>query len=91
MEHTHDHEHNRKPIINRLSRAQGHLAAVKKMAEEDRDCEELIVQLEAVISALKNTQKLILEDHIKHCIVHAVMDGDLDKIDELNKAIDKML
>ena len=85
------HEHDRKPVINRLSRAIGHLNSVKKMVEDGRDCSEVIIQLEAVSSALRNTEKIILEDHITHCIVDAVKSGDMSKVEELNKAIDKML
>ncbi|MDY5440191.1 MAG: metal-sensing transcriptional repressor [Eubacteriales bacterium] len=85
------HEHDRKPVINRLSRAIGHLSSVKKMVEDGRDCDEVLVQLEAVASAIRSTEKIILEDHIKHCIVDAVRSGDMERVDELNKAIDKLL
>ena len=55
--HTHSHEHTR-AVVNRLSRAIGHLEAVKRMAEEERDCSELLVQLAAVRSALTSTGKV---------------------------------
>lgn len=84
------HQHDSKPVINRLSRAVGHLNAVKTMVEEGRDCLEVVIQLEAVKSAINNTAKLILKEHIEHCIVDAVREGDLKQIDELNKAIDRL-
>lgn len=86
MEH-HGHAQ-RQTVINRLSRAIGHLEAVKRMAEEGRDCPELLIQLAAVRSAIDNTGKLILKDHISHCIVEAVETGDRKAIDNLNTAID---
>lgn len=88
--HTHSHEHTR-AVVNRLSRAIGHLEAVRRMAEEGRDCSELLVQLAAVRSALNATSRTILKDHIEHCIVDAVEHGDQETLDELNRAIDRML
>ena len=78
-------------VINRLSRAIGHLEAVKRMAEEGRDCSELLVQLAAVRSALNATSRIILKDHIAHCIVDAVEHGDQETLEALNRAIDRMM
>lgn len=90
--HTHTHTHqNTKAVVNRLSRAIGHLESVKKMVEEGRDCAEVLIQLSAVTSALKNTGKVILHDHIEHCIVDAVESGDHQAIEDLNKAIDQWM
>ena len=88
--HTHSHEHTR-AVVNRLSRAIGHLEAVKRMAEEGRDCSELLVQLAAVRSALNATSRIILKDHIAHCIVDAVEHGDQETLEALNRAIDRMM
>ena len=88
--HVHTHEHT-KAVINRLARASGHLEAVKRMVEEGKDCSEVLIQLSAVISALNNTGKVILKDHIAHCIVDAVETGDQSAIEKLNKAIDGMI
>ena len=73
--HTHSHQHahqQTKAVLNRISRAQGHLEAVRKMIERGEDCAEVLVQLSAVISALNSTGRVILKDHIAHCIVDAV-------------------
>lgn len=90
--HTHPHVHeNKKLVVNRLARAIGHLEKVRRMVEEDRDCAEVLVQLAAVRGALDNTGKVILQDHIQHCIVDAVSDGDEDAIYNLCDAIDKFI
>lgn len=86
-----DHHEQRQTVIHRLSRAIGHLEAVKRMAEEGRDCPELLIQLAAVRAAIDNTGKLILKDHIGHCIVEAVETGDRKAIDDLNTAIDRFV
>lgn len=91
---THSHTHNSddmKAIINRLSRAIGHLESVKKMVEEGDDCSEVLIQLAAVKSAINNTGKLILKEHINHCIVDAVEHNDKNAIEDLNNAIEKFV
>ena len=86
--HTHKHVHqNTKAVLNRLSKAKGHLESVKRMVEDDRDCSDVLIQLSAVISALTSTGKVILQDHIEHCLVEAVESGDRKAIEDLNKAI----
>lgn len=90
--HTHTHTHAQtKAVLNRLSRAIGHLESIKRMVEDGRDCTEVLVQLSAVKSAINNTGKIILQDHIEHCIVDAVEHGDKDAIRELEHAIDRFI
>lgn len=87
----HGHTHTQtKAVINRLSRAIGHLESVKRMVEDGRDCTEVLVQLAAVRSALNSTAKVILKDHLEHCITGAG-EGDLDQLQALNEAIDKFM
>ena len=88
--HGHVHE-NTQAVLNRLSRAIGHLQSVKRMVEEGRDCSEVLVQIAAVRSAIDNTGKVILQDHLKHCIVEAAQEGDQQAIDDLCRAIDKYM
>ncbi len=90
MNHNHSHE-NTKTVINRLSRAIGHLSAVKDMVEEGRDCSEILIQIAAVKSAVNNIGKIILKDHINHCVVDAVESGDQKVLKDLSDAIDKFL
>ena len=93
--HTHEHGHGHtqtqtKAVVNRLARAIGHLESVKRMVEEGRDCTDVLIQLAAVRSALNNTAKIILKDHIEHCISDADH-GDGDSLQHLNDAIDKFI
>lgn len=92
QEHKHAHTHqNSKAVLNRLSKLIGHLNAVKHMVEDGRDCSEVLIQLAAVRSAINSTCKIILKDHIDHCIVDAVETGDTETIEELDKAIDILM
>lgn len=105
-EHTHKHEHteggkhvhvhahthaNTKAVLNRLSRAIGHLESIRRMVEDGRACSEVLVQLSAVKSAINNTGKVILKDHIEHCLVDAVECGDMEAIADLTEAIDRFM
>ena len=94
LQHKHHHHHSeehKREVSNRLARAIGHLQKVKQMVEDDEDCSDVLIQLAAVKSAINNTGKVILKDHMEHCIVHAVEDGDTEMIEELNAAIDKFM
>ena len=88
LAHSHGHVHeNQKAVVNRLARAIGHLEKVKRMVEEGYDCSEVLIQLAAVRSALGNTGKVILKDHMRHCMVDAVAAGDESAIDDLCEAL----
>ena len=90
--HGHTHSHTQtKVVLNRLSRAIGHLNAVKRMVEQGRDCSDVLIQLSAVNSALQGVSKIILKDHIEHCLVEAVKEDDKEAIDKLKEAIDKFV
>ena len=90
-QHGHPHVHTQtKVVVNRLARAIGHLEHVKRMVEEGKDCTDVLIQLAAVRSALNNTAKIIIKDHIEHCITNAD-GGHEDALKELNDAIDKFI
>ena len=92
LAHSHGHVHeNQRAVINRLARAIGHLNKVKRMVEEGCDCADVLVQLAAVRSAIDNTGKVILNDHIRHCMVDAVQAGDEAAIDDLCTAIERFM
>lgn len=90
MSHKHDEETQRK-IVNRLSRVIGHLEAVKNMVINDEDCSDVLIQLSAVKSAVNNTGKIILKEHINHCVVEAIQNGDMETIRKLEQAIDTFI
>lgn len=101
-EHTHEHPHshadghphhheNTKAVLNRMSRAIGHMESIKTMIEDGRDCSEVLIQIAAVRSAINNIGKIILEDHIRHCVVDALETGDQKVLDDLDEAINKFV
>ena len=91
-EHSHAHTHTQtKAVLNRMARLIGHLQSVRRMVEEGRDCSEVLLQISAVDAALKNVGKIILKDHMEHCIVDAVQENDQTALEKFNQAIDQFI
>jgi DNA-binding FrmR family transcriptional regulator len=94
--HTEGHPGHRhfqtKTVINRLSRVEGHIRAIKRMLEEDRPCPEVLIQLAAVKSAIQKASQIVLEDHIQSCMTEAVDKGTYEaEWQSLKKALDKYI
>lgn len=90
MQQNHHHSPEaKKRQLNRISRVIGHLQHVKFMIEEDYDCNDIIIQLSATKSAITGLGKNIINEHIEHCIYHAIEDGDTQAIDDFKEAISK--
>ncbi len=71
----HEHQHE---VINRLARIEGHVRGLRRMVEEGVPCPDLLVQIAAIRSALESAGRLILEDHIKSCMLDAAQTGQFD-------------
>ncbi|HNE39597.1 metal-sensing transcriptional repressor [Accumulibacter sp.] len=80
-------------IIKRLKRAEGHLRSIVTMLEKERSCLEIAQQLQAVEKAVCNAKKLLVHDHIDHCLEDAVHSGAQSADDAIQacKAISKFL
>jgi len=92
--HTHGHYHSpeeKKKQLNRLAKAIGHLQHVKVMIENDEDCADVLMQLSAVNSALRSLGKNIINEHMTHCISHALEDGDTKAVEDFQKAVEKFI
>ena len=89
-EHVHKHTET-KNVVNRIARATGHLEAIRKMVEEGRDCGDVLIQLAAVRSAINSIGRIILADHMEHCVTDAVENGDHEALDRFSVAIAKFL
>lgn len=59
-------------IVKRLKRASGHLQSVIRMIEEEKPCLEISQQIHAVESAITNAKKVLIHDHLDHCLEHAL-------------------
>ena len=92
ISHEQGHVHTEtKAVLNRIARVTGHMESVRKMVEEGRDCSDILIQLSAIRAAVNNIGRIILQDHIDHCVVDAVRTGDKEVLEQLNNAIGKYL
>lgn len=77
-------------LHRRLSKIQGQLSAIDRMIDEDVPCEDIIVQINAVKSALHKVGQIIMEGHIQHCVKDGIEHGDAEKtIAEFTKVIEQ--
>lgn len=78
-------------LIARLNRIEGQIRGVKGMIEKDTYCDDVLNQIAAIQSALNGVGKLLLEGHLKTCVVTKIKEGDPDIIDELIVTVNKMM
>lgn len=78
---------NRENVDSRLAKVEGHVKSIRKMLDE-KECEDILIQLSAVQGAIKQISMLILEDHLAHCVIEDVKDGnEQEVVQKLTKAI----
>lgn len=81
------HPHPQTPeVVNRLARIEGHVRAIKQMAEEGKPCAEVLHQIAAVQAALRKVAQVVLEDHLDHCVLEAAGSGEVREMIEGLKA-----
>lgn len=78
-------------LMKRLNRAEGQVRGIKGMIDKDVYCNDVLVQIAAVQAALDSVSKLVLENHIRGCLVKRIQAGDETIVDELLVTIGKML
>jgi DNA-binding FrmR family transcriptional regulator len=77
-------------LHRRLNKIIGQIQAIDRMIDEDKPCEEVLSQLNAVKSAVHSCGKVVLEGHIKHCVRDGIENGDADKtIESFTKAVER--
>ncbi len=87
----HRHHHT-KDVLDRLSRIEGHVRAVKGMVEKGRACPDVLIQLAAIRAALEQTSKVVLADHVESCLRGAAASGQADEEwESLKEALDRFI
>lgn len=77
-------------VTRRLKRIEGQIRGIIRMVEEDKPCEEILIQIGAAKAALHKTGQTVLEGHLHHCVLDAVKAGDEDAVlNKLTKAIEQ--
>ena len=63
----------------RLKKVAGQLNGIQKMLAEDVPCEDIMIQINAIKSAVQSVGQIILEGHLDHCVREGIIHGDADK------------
>lgn len=88
---SHHSEKTKKSLISRLNRIEGQVRGVKGLIEKDTYCDDVLNQISSIQSALNGVGKLLLEHHMKSCIVERIQEGESEVIDELLTTINKLM
>lgn len=78
-------------LANRLNRIEGQIRGIKGLIEKDTYCDDVLNQIASVQSALNGVSKLLLEEHMKSCVVEKIQEGDHEVIGELLTTIQKLM
>jgi DNA-binding FrmR family transcriptional regulator len=65
-------------VMKRLRRIEGQIRGLARMVEDDRYCIDIVTQIAAARAALRRAEEEILNDHVAHCVEHAILSGDKD-------------
>ena len=81
-----------KALCDRLSRLEGHIRGIKKMIEERKQCEDILVQIAAVEAAMHKVGHIVLEDHLAGCVIDSIKDGrEEDTLRKLKTALSRFI
>jgi len=88
---SHEHIHRQK-VLARLARIEGHVRAVKRMVEQDKSCPDVLVQIAAIRSALNGVGRVILDDHMRGCMLEALQKDNYEMaFKDLSNALDRFV
>lgn len=88
---SHHSEATKKNLVTRLNRIEGQVRGLKGLIEKDTYCDDVITQISATQAALNSVAKILLEAHMKECVVDRIQEGDLEVLDEVIVTIHKLM
>lgn len=89
--HHHSYGDDKARILARLKRIEGQVRGISRMIEDDKYCIDILTQVSAVIASTRSVGMLVLEDHIKGCVMDAGPDEREATLAELNQAIERFV
>lgn len=89
--HHHSYGDDKARILARLKRIEGQVRGISRMLEDDKYCIDILTQVSAVIASTRSVGMLVLEDHIKGCVMDAGPDEREATLAELNQAIERFV
>ncbi len=88
---SHHSDKTKKSLVSRLNRIEGQIRGVKGLIEKDTYCDDVITQISAIQSALNGVSKLLLEGHLKSCVLERIQEGDVEVLDEVLVTVHKLM
>ncbi|HJV32036.1 MAG TPA: metal-sensitive transcriptional regulator [Bacillales bacterium] len=88
---SHHSNNTKKNLITRLNRVEGQIRGIKGLIEKDTYCDDVITQISATQAALNSVAKILLEGHLKSCVVERIQEGDHEVVDELLTTIQRLM
>ncbi|HEX6700096.1 MAG TPA: metal-sensitive transcriptional regulator [Gaiellaceae bacterium] len=73
---THGYAKDKQSLVRRLHRIEGQVRGIERMIDDDRYCIDVLTQIAAANTALESLALTILDDHVRHCVAHALASGD---------------
>ena len=86
----HRSDNDKKNLIKRLNRVEGQVRGISKMVEEDRYCEDVLIQISAVVNSLRSMSNELLKSHLSTCVVDEIKKDNLDVIDDVVSLFNKI-
>ena len=90
---TYGYHADKEALVKRLHRIEGQVRGIEKMIEDDRYCIDILTQVSAVTTALESLAFRVLDQHVNHCVAHALSSGDeadaATKTQELLEAVQR--
>ena len=78
---------NRTDYLNRLRRIEGQVRGLQRMIERDEYCIDVLTQLSSVTAALQGVALGLVDEHLRHCVMQAALEGDDQRDEKLGEAI----
>lgn len=88
-DHSDSYAEDKAKLLARLRRIEGQVRGVGRMIEDDKYCIDILTQISAIISSTQSVGLLVLQDHIRGCVVDAMPEDREDRLDELNRVIER--
>lgn len=78
-------------LVTRLNRVEGQIRGIKGLIEKDTYCDDVITQIAATQSALNSVARILLEGHLKSCVLERIQGGDTEVLDEVLVTFQKLM
>ncbi|GIP37379.1 hypothetical protein J31TS4_06590 [Paenibacillus sp. J31TS4] len=88
---SHHSDKTKSSLISRLNRIEGQIRGVKGLIEKDTYCDDVLNQISSIQSALNGVGRLLLEHHMKSCVIERLQEGDSDVVNELLTTMNKLM